>query len=273
MVCSEKNGPIEGVVGKAFLPDFGPVYNYLSRTRGGGVLNIREEIGQVVPGVLFEIRPDGRATLDRKEGYPSVYTRIEITCLLQDGDTADAFTYMVRDIHSRGGFVKPSPDYVQIVRRGLNAHGVIEHLHKTAEKGANTPYLIDRIFCYGTLMSGESRGALLETFGKPEKRLNGVTPGRLYDLGGFPAMSMSSSSEEIVHGKLVQVKRIGDLLAFLDGIEGFRGYGCESSLFERRIVRVRTEAGDEFAWVYVMVDPGDAPMIVDGKWRGRSIIL
>ena len=258
------------VVGKAFLPDHEPVYDGYSPGRGGGVLNIRSRIGQILPGLMLRLDPQGEETLDLKEHYPEVYTKMLAIPLFEDGGAATAFTYVVGEAHREKAFVRPSPEYARIVRQGLMSHRIVGKLHEAAERGAMMPRLIEHVFCYGTLMSGESRSALIEAVGKVETRTKAVTRGRMYDLGEFPAMTIGSSHHENVRGELVRVDRIGELLTVLDRIEGFHGYGAANSLFERRIVWAQTEDRNVLAWVYVMEHPPNAPSIAGGNWRERS---
>ena len=270
---SAENGretPNMKIVGKAFLPDHEPAYDVYSSARGSGVLNVCSRMGRILPGLLLQLGPRGEETLDLKEHYPEVYTKVIATVLFEDGGAVSAFTYVVGEARRQQALIRPSREYVQIVRQGLKSHGIIGDLHEAAECGAAMPRMIDHVFCYGTLMSGESRSALIDTVVKVEMRDRAVTRGRLYDLGRFPAMTAASSGNEIVHGELVRVDRIKKLLAVLDRIEGFHGYGATNSLFERRIVWTKSEDWNVLAWVYLMEHPPDAPRIAGGNWRERS---
>ncbi len=79
-------------VASAWLADYRPGFTVYSSTRSGGVLDIVEAKGCVVPGVLFEVDEETVAKLDRKEGYPRFYKKLNVIVQTADGFN-EAFTY------------------------------------------------------------------------------------------------------------------------------------------------------------------------------------
>ncbi len=84
----------------AYLPDFELVFNHRSKSRQGGVLNIRKRRGQLVAGVIFEVHGDGWDALDKKEGctYGQAsrrYNRLDWTAIDPSGAEIPVSTYWV----------------------------------------------------------------------------------------------------------------------------------------------------------------------------------
>src|SRR5271165_2037037 len=59
----------------ARLPDRALAFDCRSVNWGGGVLNLRERVGQVTAGVVFEVAPGGWEALDASEGAPGTCQR------------------------------------------------------------------------------------------------------------------------------------------------------------------------------------------------------
>lgn len=153
----------------------------------------------------------------------------------------------------------------------------------------NSQPLLDQVFVYGTLMSGESRHRQLCPF--IEKISSPATiSGRLYDLGDYPALvrgqelkdenvvlstppSSSIIQSDLVVGELIQIKNVELALVRLDAIEGYH-FANEQSLYVRRKVLVTgpLEGGDKIvAWTYFYnhTIERQIPRIVSGDWRKR----
>lgn len=108
---------------------------------------------------------------------------------------------------------------------------------------------MNRLFVYGTLMRGQVRADLLD--GAPA--LPATTHGRLYHLpAGYPALV--DVREGVVHGELVTIDPA--ILTALDDYEGDE---------YRRVVRtVRSEAGAQEAWCYVVRADDEAAWVARG---------
>ncbi len=266
-----KNGYPAGLLkfhSLAWLPDFEPAFTYRSQSRGGGVLSIRERIGSVVEGVLFEVCDVGWAALDRKEGAPNCYERVPVTVLDASGCEITAVTYRVLPGKEKS-FVRPTEECVSVVRNGLSTWGIC-HQAMTAASRNRMPPLLDGLFVYGTLLRGESRFPLLSGH-EIECAVLAETFGQLADLGDYPALFNLDSTNSIVRGEFIRLKQLPSALRKLDMVEGFRGFGLSRSLFRR--TRINVDVGDgriRSAWTYCMDLRGaGAEQIPSGDWRVR----
>ena len=252
----------------ACLPDFELAFTYRSTSRSGGVLDIRESIGSVVEGVLFEVRDGGWKALDSKEGAPNCYERMHTTVLGPDGEAIPAVTYCVC-LTQRQSHVPPAHDYVSIVREGMKNWSICDQALTAASRNRK-PHPIDSIFVYGTLLRGGSRFSLLSEHGIKCAVL-AETFGQLADLGSYPALVNLKSHNSGVHGEFVRLERIETALRRLDVVEGFRGFGVSGSLFRR--TRINVDVGDgriRSAWTYCLdSDDTEALRIPSGDWRVR----
>lgn len=255
-------------VGAAWLPDAEVAFTAKSQGRRGGVLDVRDRIGSLVPGAIFRVHGEqGWRALDRKEGAPAFYERVDRVALGVDGREIPVTTYTVTP-DRRHRFVKPHEDYVRAVIAGLRDRGLPdEHVLAAAENrgGGSGPGCV---FVYGTLMRGE---ALHETIEEchPESILLAETRGRLVDLGGIPALLRGPEHDGRVRGELVVCRDFEALLRRLDRVEGFRGFGSPDNMYRRIVTGVGMMDGHERqAWTYVYARPAEgATPIPSGDWR------
>jgi gamma-glutamylcyclotransferase (GGCT)/AIG2-like uncharacterized protein YtfP len=250
----------------AWLPDHELAFTYRSQKRQGGVLDVLPRRGHVVPGMLFEVDEAGWASLDRKEGSPTCYERVECTVIGPAGEFIPAVTYRVI-AEKRQPFVKPTDDYIRIVCEGLASHDLPDdHVLAAAAGTPSTPWL-DSFFFYGTLMRGESRFPLLVPFGF-SCILLAEAAGRLLDRGTFPALVATDSADTMVAGEFVRINDFAAAIETLDAIEGFQGYGSASSLFRRTLIHC--DVGDgriRPSWTYVYAGEEQGKCIPSGDWR------
>jgi len=246
------------------LPDFTIAFTTWSSTRRGGVLDLKEQRGQIVPGVLYDVDDEGWDALDAKEGR--LYECVEVTVLGAHGEAIPAHTYRVR-AEFRKRFVEPNPAYVDVVRKGLSQWGLSEALLDAAVKN-RVAKPESGFFFYGTLLRDERRFSLVQEFVTPCILLAGL-PGRLLDLGEYPGLVDLDSSESVVHGEFVRFRNPGNAVAALDQIEGFRGFGRAGSLFRRTWVPVQVGDGRcRMGWTYCWNgDTAAGPVIPSGDWR------
>jgi gamma-glutamylcyclotransferase (GGCT)/AIG2-like uncharacterized protein YtfP len=251
----------------AYLPDCELVFNHPSKTRGGGVLNLKRRVGQLAPGAMFEVAPGGWEALDKKEGHPNYYQRQSATALTLCGETIPVTTYVVPPERCKG-FVRPAPGYPEVVQVGHAKYGLAGRSLEAAARNEPVPWEVDGLFVYGTLLRGESRFHLLEPFGL-ECALLAMTWGRLADLEAFPGLLEAESEGDLVQGEFLKLRDIGGALACVDPVEGFHGFGSAGSLFQRGLIEV--DAGDgriRAAWTYRLAEPPDnARLIPSGDWR------
>ena len=108
--------PDSQVAGMAQLPG----YRLLFRGRPGNAhATIEESAGYTVPVLLWRVSVRDEALLDRYEGYPYYYDKVQIPVEL-DGKTVSAMAYVMQP-----GFDlnKPSPSYLHTIREGYQAAG------------------------------------------------------------------------------------------------------------------------------------------------------
>lgn len=121
------------------------------------------------------------------------------------------------------------------------------------------------IFVYGTLMQGEEREGAIRSVLPDATPVEGSIAGGLVHLGAWPGLV---GGEGRVHGELFQPAEFGPLLAVLDPIEGFQGYGATPTEYVRVVVPVTTAEGVAWAWTYRYVaDTHGALPIPSGRWR------
>jgi gamma-glutamylcyclotransferase (GGCT)/AIG2-like uncharacterized protein YtfP len=115
------------------------------------------------------------------------------------------------------------------------------------------------LFVYGTLKRGSRNPWARRLWSAAAFLGKAVLPGRLYDLGAFPALVETGEEDAVVHGELAGLPG-PELLRDLDAYEGAQ--------YERVLRRVRLEDGTEHeAWVYVWRAPlGRARLIAGGRW-------
>lgn len=136
--------------------------------------------------------------------------------------------------------------------------------------------MIDQLFFYGTLMSGDLRSHVLREVAEP------VGPasihGDLYVVGmaSFPALVLPAlPSRRVVHGELwrplgdTDAMRLHNFIAAIritDGIEGYFPGDDERSMYVREQVALR-EGGT--AWTYRWNEPDHwlTARIESGSWR------
>jgi gamma-glutamylcyclotransferase (GGCT)/AIG2-like uncharacterized protein YtfP len=256
-------------VGRAWLPDHEPVFHYRSERIDGGALDVRPRRGAVTPGALFEVK-DGFALLDHKEGIAAgCHRRTGVTALTSDGHRHAAQTYVVADAH-RGDFCAPTDAYLEAVARGLRHYRHDDSGVRAAARNRRPYAEPSSIFVYGSLRSGQSNASLLAGFDPLEEGkavVHGTVRGRLLDFGSFPGLVHSDNPLERVHGEVYSFVELEGVLAELDRLEDFHGYGKQSSEYERVIVAVDLDGRERIAWTYLYTGPQtDARAVPRGDW-------
>lgn len=123
---------------------------------------------------------------------------------------------------------------------------------------------VDRIIFYGSLMSPfdtlEQLGLLEEVSCLGECRI----PGRLYDLGEYPALLPAQSDSDRVSAELFRLNG-PRALQILDAFEDYLPENEEESLYLRQLVS--PEGHDQVAWVYLYNKPVvESKLILCGSW-------
>lgn len=126
--------------------------------------------------------------------------------------------------------------------------------------------MTDRVFFYGTLMSGFKRHGRSRMDAKLALEGRGWIPAALFDLGIYPAAIPATDSR--VWGEVHRMLDSETVLKALDEIEGFRPARPDASLYVRVETAVTFEDGHvASAWAYFYNAPlGRAERIESGDY-------
>ncbi len=93
-----------------------------SRQWRGGVASIKPFSGERVLGAIYELSERDLRRLDKCEGYPDVYTRINVNVTNDFGDRIEAVTYVkVGQLEE----TPPSREYLSVIQQGYKDWGII----------------------------------------------------------------------------------------------------------------------------------------------------
>ena len=268
--CHGKNADPSGLVEveSAFLPSYRLKFHYYSSGRKGGAADIVEaDLGNIVPGVLFELDDNTLKLMDRKEGVKSKsYRRKQVHVVTLDGRIIEALTYVVCDESIQNKFIQPTAEYAELIRNGLSRRGLPIEFLDAAITPQNSDSELNRIFVYGTLMNGESRHSAIDY---PDIKFVGraSSKGRLMHVSDFPGLIFNDTKQ--VFGEIYQCQKVSQTLNKLDQIEGFYGYQHDGSLFNRIISKV--ELNNEFIWAWTyLFNRAEGEEILSGNWHDRD---
>ena len=100
------------------LENYELVFN--KKARGGvSTANVRQAAGKFVLGVLYWITESSFRNLDRFEGVPEHYRRIEVNVAYGEGKSAAAQVYIATKV-DKG--LRPAPHYLQTILEGAAEH-------------------------------------------------------------------------------------------------------------------------------------------------------
>lgn len=104
----------------ARLENYEFVFN--KKARGGSATgNIRPAPGKTVYGVLYRIPEQALRSLDRFEGVPQHYRRIEVTAIDNEGNKINAQAYIATKVENG---LRPAPHYLQSILQGAKEHNL-----------------------------------------------------------------------------------------------------------------------------------------------------
>ncbi|UCG10108.1 MAG: gamma-glutamylcyclotransferase [Dehalococcoidia bacterium] len=106
----------------AILPNYKLVFTDWSRQWRGGVATIKRFSGEKVLGAIYEITESDLRRLDRYEGYPQSYGRINVIVFDDNNQPIEAMTYI------KTGQLKeapPSKEYLAIIQQGYRDWGIV----------------------------------------------------------------------------------------------------------------------------------------------------
>jgi gamma-glutamylcyclotransferase (GGCT)/AIG2-like uncharacterized protein YtfP len=102
----------------ARLPNYELRFN--KKIRGGTAgANIQPASGKTVHGVLYKIEESAFRNLDRYEGVPEHYRRIEVQVTPEGGQPVPAQIYIASKVEKG---LRPSPHYLQAMLEGAGEH-------------------------------------------------------------------------------------------------------------------------------------------------------
>ena len=106
----------------ATLPNHKLIFVGWSRQWRGGVASIKPFRGERVPGAIYEVSDADLKRLDKYEGYPSDYNRLNVTAVDEDGEAVEAITYIkIRQSEE----TRPSQAYLAVLRQDYQDWGII----------------------------------------------------------------------------------------------------------------------------------------------------
>jgi gamma-glutamylcyclotransferase len=105
----------------ATLPNYKLIFAGWSRKWHGGVASIKPLRGEKVIGAIYEISDRDLRLLDKHEGYPAIYNRIDIVAFTEDGEPVKAVTYIKVEQSEE---TKPSREYVATIQQGYRDWGI-----------------------------------------------------------------------------------------------------------------------------------------------------
>ena len=106
----------------ATLPNYKLIFTGWSRKWRGGVASIKPFRGDKVIGAIYEISERDLRLLDRYEGYPNIYNRIDVVAFPEEGEAVKAVTYIKVEQSEE---TKPSPEYVATIQQGYKDWGIV----------------------------------------------------------------------------------------------------------------------------------------------------
>ena len=106
----------------AILPNYKLVFTDWSRQWRGGVATVKRFSGEKVLGAIYEITESDLRRLDKKEGYPQSYGRINVIVFDDNNQPIEAMTYI------KAGQLReapPSKEYLAIIQQGYRDWGIV----------------------------------------------------------------------------------------------------------------------------------------------------
>ena len=100
---------------KANLPNYKLIFAGWSRKWHGATASIKPFSGSKVTGAVYEIPEKDMKSLDKYEGYPTVYERLNVIVITEDDDPVKAITYIMKEPSEEK---QPSPEYLAVIRQG-----------------------------------------------------------------------------------------------------------------------------------------------------------
>ena len=107
---------------KATLHNYKLVFVGWNRQWRGGIASIKPFRGERVIGAIYEVSDTDSKRLDKYEGSPNEYNRLNIRVLNEDGDSIEAVTYIKA---RQSEETRPSQEYLAVLQQGYRDWGFI----------------------------------------------------------------------------------------------------------------------------------------------------
>ncbi|MBC8429681.1 MAG: gamma-glutamylcyclotransferase [Dehalococcoidia bacterium] len=104
------------------LPNYKLIFAGWSRKWHGGVASIKPFRGERVIGAIYELSERGLRQLDKYEGYPDIYTRVNVAVTDGFGNRMEAVTYIKVEQSEE---TQPSKEYLAIIQQGYRDWGIV----------------------------------------------------------------------------------------------------------------------------------------------------
>jgi len=105
----------------ATLPNYQLVFVGWARRWRGGVATIKPFRGEKVFGAIYELSERDLGRLDKYEGYPDSYNRLNVVVFDEDGESVKAVTYIKA---GRLEETQPSREYLSAMQQGYKDWGI-----------------------------------------------------------------------------------------------------------------------------------------------------
>ena len=106
----------------ATLPNYKLIFVGWSRQWRGGVASIKAFKGEKVLGAIYELTDRDLRRLDKYEGCPGNYNRLNIIAFNENNEPIEAVTYIKA---GQSEETQPSPAYLSIMRQGCKDWGIL----------------------------------------------------------------------------------------------------------------------------------------------------
>lgn len=130
---------------------------------------------------------------------------------------------------------------------------------------------VQHLFVYGTLRRAARHPMHAEVMAHCDPVGPGSVPGRLYDLGPYPALLPPAAATERVRGELYAIRPGAEvpLFAVLDAYEGVNATGSGPPLYRREVVDAMADGGWRGpAWCYCYLgEVSESQRVPSGEYR------
>ena len=102
---------------RAVLPNYKLIFTGWSRQYRSSTASVKPFQGDKVSGAVYDISEQCLQRLDRYENAPTVYNRLNVLIISEDGEAVKAVTYIRREQSEE---TAPSPEYLATIQQGYH---------------------------------------------------------------------------------------------------------------------------------------------------------